>query len=129
MKKLSAISLPALLAAGILAAAGCGHPTGDEASKPAANASAPQTSSSKTNPAMGSIKVASKPAGATILLIAAEGADAGKPQTRGSAPSTVTDITPGKYTLFLELKGYKPFEKAVEVKAGETVPIVAELKK
>lgn len=118
-----------LLAAIILATTACSQPAGNENAKPGGNANAPQTPVNKTNPAMGSIKIASRPAGATILLIAAEGSEAGKPQTRGTSPTTVSDLTPGKYTVFLELKGYKAFEKAVEVKAGETIPITADLQK
>lgn len=129
MKKSYNILVITLLASISLTTAACNQPQGGEATKPAANSSAPQNAGPKTNPAMGSIKVASKPAGATVLLIATEGIDAGKPQTRGASPTTVTDVTPGKYTVFLELKGYKPFEKVVEVKAGETVPIIADLKK
>jgi hypothetical protein len=129
MKKSYDIVIITLLVAIIVATTACSQPAGNENAKPASNSNAPQNTASKTNPAMGSIKVASRPPGATILLIAAEGSEAGKPQTRGASPTTVTDLTPGKYTVFLELKGYKAFEKAVEVKAGETVPVTAELQK
>jgi hypothetical protein len=129
MKKVSTILTAIFIASIILTATACSHPEGSDGTKPANNANTPQNTGSKTNPAMGSIKVGSKPAGATIMLIAAEGSDAGKPQTRGTSPTTITDLAPGKYTVFLELKGYKPFEKAVEVKAGETVPVTTDLKK
>jgi hypothetical protein len=129
MKKSYGIVMMILLAAIILAATACSQPAGNENAKPASNSNAPQNSAPKSNPAMGSIKVASRPPGATILLIAAEGSDAGKPQTRGTTPNTITDVTPGKYTVFLEFKGYKAFEKAVEVKAGETTPLTADLQK
>lgn len=137
MKKVSAIFTTLFIVSIILMTTACSHPEGTDAgnsTKPAGNASAsnantPQSGGPKTNPALGSIKIASRPEGATVLLIAAEGSDAGKPQTRGTAPTTITDLTPGKYTVFLELKGYKAFEKAVEVKAGETVPVTTELKK
>jgi hypothetical protein len=132
MKKISAIFVTIFIAAMILATTACSHPesadTGNS-TKPANNANASQSSGSSTNPSMGGIKIGSRPSGATILLIAAEGSDAGKPQTRGTSPTTITDLTPGKYTVFLELKGYKPFEKAVEVKAGEIVSLTTDLKK
>ena len=63
------------------------------------------------------------------MLIADEGGGAGKPQLRGAAPTTIPDLEPGKYTVHLELKGFKSFQKAVEVKAGETVPVVATLQR
>jgi hypothetical protein len=78
---------------------------------------------------MGAIKVGSRPAGASVLLIANEGGEAGKPQMRGTSPTTIADVAPGKYTVHLELKGYKYFQKTVEVKAGETVPVTADLQK
>jgi preprotein translocase subunit SecG len=132
MKKVSAILTTIFIASIILLTTACSQPegtSGSDSTKPANNSNASQNTGSKTNSSMGSIKVGSRPTGATILLIAAEGSEAGKPQTRGTSPSTVTDLVPGKYTVFLELKGYKPFEKAVEVKAGETVPVTADLQK
>jgi hypothetical protein len=132
MKKISAIFATIFIASLILLSTACSHPESTDtgnSTKPASNTNAPQSGGPKTNPALGGIKVASRPAGATILLIAAEGSDAGKPQTRGTSPTIITDLTPGKYTVFLELKGYKAFEKAIEVKAGETVPVTTDLKK
>jgi hypothetical protein len=129
MKKSYDVLFITLLAAIILATTACSQPAGNSGTTPASNSNTPQSTANKTNPSLGSIKVGSRPPGATILLIAAEGSEAGKPQTRGTTPTTVTDLTPGKYTVFLELKGYKAFEKAVEVKAGETAPITADLKK
>ncbi|MBI3651734.1 MAG: PEGA domain-containing protein [Acidobacteria bacterium] len=81
------------------------------------------------NPALGAIKIGSKPDGASVMLIADEGGEAGKPQLRGSSPTIIADLAPGKYTVHLELKGFKSFQKAVEVKAGETVTVLADLKR
>lgn len=63
------------------------------------------------------------------MLIADEGGEAGKPQMRGTSPTIIADLTPGKYTVHLEFKGYKSFQKAVEVKAGETVPLTTNLQR
>ena len=101
-----------------------------------ANSSAAQPSTPLVLPqgqsklGLGGIKVGSRPMGATIILIAEEeGGGLGRPQVRGATPTTITDITPGKYTVHLELNGYKPFQKSVEVKADETTSVVAELKR
>ena len=105
----------------------------NQTSKPANSAPPPSTSggtnASPTNSSMGAIKIGSRPVGASVLLIADEGGEAGKPQMRGTSPTIIADLTPGKYTVHLELKGYKYFQKAVEVKAGETVPVTADLQR
>jgi hypothetical protein len=68
--------------------------------------------------------------GATIILISEdEGGGFGRPQNRGSTPTTITDVTPGKYTVHLELNGYKAFQKSVEVKADQTTTVTADLKR
>ena len=84
----------------------------------------------QSKPGLGSIKVGSRPMGATIMLIAEdEGGGFGRPQVRGSTPTTITDITPGKYTVHLELGGYKAFQKSIEVKADQTATVTADLKR
>ena len=84
----------------------------------------------QSKPGLGGIKVGSRPMGATIILISEdENGVSGRPQVRGSTPTTVTDITPGKYTVHLELNGYKAFQKSVDVKADETVSVTADLKR
>jgi hypothetical protein len=99
---------------------------------PNTNGASPQASSTRAitpNVEVGSIKVGSRPPGAAILLIAEDGGGAGRPQPRGSTPTTISDVTAGKYAVHLELRGYKPFQKSVEVKAGETVTVTAVLKR
>ena len=84
----------------------------------------------QSKPGMGSIKVGSRPMGATIILLSQdEGGGFGRPQVRGATPSTITDIAPGKYTVHLELNGYKAFQKSIEVKADETSTVVTDLKR
>ena len=79
---------------------------------------------------MGSIKVGSRPMGATIILMAEdENGQLGRPQVRGATPTTIIDLTPGKYTVHLELNGYKAFQKSIEVKADETSTVVTDLKR
>jgi hypothetical protein len=81
----------------------------------------------QSQPGLGGIKVGSRPAGATITLIPEDEAGAGRPQGHGSTPATIIDLIPGKYTIHLELAGYKSFQKSVEVKPDETTPVTAQL--
>ena len=84
----------------------------------------------QSKPGLGGIKVGSRPMGATIMLISEdEGGGFGRPQVRGSTPTTITDVTPGKYTVHLELNGYKAFQKSIEVKADQTATVTADLKR
>jgi hypothetical protein len=132
MRKLSGILITIFLASVLLATAACtqvANNSNSESSKPANNTTASQNAGNKTDSSTGSIKIGSRPPGATVLLIADEGGEAGKPQMRGTSPTTITDLVPGKYTVHLELKGYKSFQKSVEVKAGETIPVTTDLQK
>ncbi len=84
----------------------------------------------QSKPGLGGIKVGSRPMGATIMLISEdEGGGFGRPQVRGATPTTITDVAPGRYTVHLELNGYKAFQKSIEVKPDETVSVVADLKR
>ena len=132
MKNLPGILMTIFLASVLLATTACTQPASNfnsESAKPASSTTASQSTGDKMNSSTGGIKVGSRPTGATVLLIADEGGEAGKPQMRGTSPTTIADLVPGKYTVHLELKGYKSFQKSVEVKAGETVPITTELQK
>lgn len=132
MKNLSGILITTFLASVLLATTACTQPVGtsnNDGSTPADKATPSQSTVPKTNASMGAIKIASSPAGATVMLIADEGGEAGKPQLRGTSPTTIADLVPGKYTVHLELKGYKSFQKSVEVKAGETVPLTTSLQR
>ena len=77
----------------------------------------------------GSIKVASTPAGAEVLLIIEDVGGASPPEPRGTTPMTITDLAPGTYTVHLEKPGYKFFQKSVQVKPGEMATVVARLTK
>ena len=81
----------------------------------------------QSKPGFGGIKVGSRPMGATIILISEE--EGGRPQVRGATPATITDVAPGKYTVHLELNGYKAFQKSIEVKPDETTNVVADMKR
>ena len=146
MRKCFSIFSAGFFALAILLTVACTQPSdtaNNQTSKPANSANqsggggtnSPTTPSTtggaspSTNSSMGAIKVGSRPDGASIMLIADEGGEAGKPQLRGTSPTIIADLAPGKYTVHLELKGYKYFQKAVEVKAGETVPVTADLQK
>jgi hypothetical protein len=77
----------------------------------------------------GSIEVNSTPPGARILLVSTDESGAGEPQPKGLTPTTISGLSPGKYTVDLEKPGYKFFQKEVTVKAGTIVRISAALKK
>ena len=84
----------------------------------------------QSKPGLGGIKVGSRPMGATIMLISEdEGGGFGRPQVRGATPTTITDVPPGKYTVHLELSGYKAFQKSVEVKPDQVTTVTADLKR
>ena len=115
---------------------GCSQPQPDLSAQNANLAPRPETAGplvlpqGQSKPGLGGIKVGSRPMGATIMLISEdEGGGFGRPQVRGSTPTTITDITPGKYTVHLELNGYKAFQKSVEVKADQTASVTADLKR
>lgn len=123
-----------LVALSLAVLSGCARPS-ETANKEGSQPSAAQPSTpailpkDQSKPGLGSIKVGSRPTGAAILLISEEGADGGRPQLRGSTPTTVTDVVPGKYTVHLELRGYKAFQKIVEVQPDQTVTVTADLLK
>lgn len=132
MKKLFGMLITTFLASVLLAATACTQAVNNsnsESSKSVNTPTASPNTGNKTDPSMGAIKIGSRPSGATVLLIADEGGEAGKPQMRGTSPTLVGDLVPGKYTVHLELKGYKSFQKAVEVKAGETVSLTTDLQR
>ena len=118
-------------------AGGCAGPAtparNSNAAQGAPASSAPSSSTQGSTPAAapttGGIKIASTPDGATILLMATDESGASAPEPRGTTPTTLTDLSPGKYAVHLELKGYKSFQKEVEVKAGEVVPVVARMQR
>jgi uncharacterized membrane protein len=64
-----------------------------------------------------------------VLLIATDDDTASEPQSKGSTPTTITGVRPGKYTIDLERPGYRFFQRSVEVKAGKTLKINATLRK
>jgi uncharacterized membrane protein len=128
MRRLARAATFALIALSISVIAGCNKkpdpkPANANSAQPAA------TQAEKPKKATGQIKVESKPAGASVLLIPESEDGAGQPQARGATPTVITDLEPGKYAVHLEKGGYKPFQKSVEVKAGETTQVVGNLKK
>jgi hypothetical protein len=113
---------------------GCGSPRATENQNQAANrapASSP-TPPQKTEPpsiTFGGIEVTSTPPGASVLLILQDESGAAEPQPRGVTPVTIDRLSPGKYTVYLERPGHRPFQKAVEVKANATIQVRAKLRK
>ncbi|HJQ69936.1 MAG TPA: PEGA domain-containing protein [Blastocatellia bacterium] len=122
-------------ALGLLSCARPASDTGNRNAPAAANDNSPPTPSPGTTPArseaseLGSIRVESTPAGAEVLLITEAVGGAGPPEPRGTTPTTITDLAPGKYTIHLEKPGYKFFQKSVELKPGATATVTATLRK
>jgi guanyl-specific ribonuclease Sa len=115
---------------------GDGKSPAANANQPAANSNKSQSktandnSSAKTAQAMtGSIEVTSTPPGARVLLVLVDEGGASEPQPRGVTPTTITGVSPGKYTVDLEKPGYRFFQKDVVVKANTTAKVSAALKK
>jgi hypothetical protein len=124
----------ASLSVGAVLAGGCATAQNENAG--AANSSAANRPQAQTTPAetqskplTGSIKVESRPEGADVLLIPEDESGADPPQPRGQTPVTITELAPGKYAVHLEKNGYKPFQKSVEVKPGETTAVTAPLQR
>jgi uncharacterized membrane protein len=77
----------------------------------------------------GSIEVISAPPGAGVTLIPTDETGAGTPRSYGLTPTTITDLTPGKYMVNIQKNGYGYFQKEVEVAVNKAVKINASLKK
>lgn len=104
--------------------------------QPSINANAAPSNSSQTKPSeqpnqstTGSIEVTSVPPAARVLLISTDEDTAGEPQQKGSTPTTITGVKPGKYTVDLEKQGYRFFQKEIVVKKGGTTKVSATLRK
>ena len=134
MRKIDRILKSATFALAFVVLTACVAPPAAEENKNAGNANASQQSQSgtgliKAQTGLGNIQIVSKPAGASIILISDEEGGAGQPQPRGTTPTTLTDIAPGKYAVHLEMPGFKPFQKSIEVKPDETVTVKTQLRK
>ncbi|WP_319642869.1 PEGA domain-containing protein [Methanovulcanius yangii] len=66
----------------------------------------------------GAIDVTSSPTGATVYL---------NNVNKGITPVTLTDLTPGSYTVTLKLSGYTDYSSTVEVNSGATSYVSASL--
>jgi hypothetical protein len=106
------------------------------ANQPTVNANAKPSNSTQARPAeqpnqttTGTIEVSSVPPGARVLLISTDGDTAGEPQSKGSTPTTISGVKPGKYTVDLEKTGYKFFQKDITVKKGAIIKISTTLKR
>jgi hypothetical protein len=70
------------------------------------------------NPTSGSISVTSSPSGANVYLNNA---------FRGLSPLTLNSLTPGTYTVLLQLGGYQDWQANTQVTAGQTAQLSATL--
>jgi hypothetical protein len=64
-----------------------------------------------------------------VLLISIDESGAAEPQPRGVTPTTITRLSPGKYTVDLEMPGYRYYQKTVQVKENVTAKVDAVLRK
>ena len=80
-------------------------------------------------PEGGKIEVNSTPPGAAVMLVLSDEGGAAPPVPRGSTPTTITGVSPGKYVVHLEKPGYKFSQKEVEIKSTETVKVAVKLQK
>ncbi len=69
-------------------------------------------------PKLGTLQVASNPAGATITLD-------GKPS--GTTPATLSGVRLGKHNVLVSLTDHKPEHRAVEVKPGDSLAVSVDL--
>ena len=136
MERVGRVAAFALVCMSLTWMAGCTHPQPDMGGQNANSTPRAETATplilpqGQSKPGLGGIKVGSRPTGATIMLISEdEGGGFGRPQVRGSTPTTITDVAPGKYTVHLELNGYKAFQKSIDVKADQTASVTADLKR
>ena len=63
------------------------------------------------------------------MLISRAEDSVGAPESKGTTPAMITGISPGKYTVDVEMNGYKYYQKEIVVREGATVTVNAALKK
>ena len=75
----------------------------------------------------GTLQLTTTPAGATFAIyagvIAGSTAPAAPPLHSGTAPESIADIPPGRYTIFLHNDGWPDDRTEVSLKPGESLPI------
>jgi hypothetical protein len=99
-----------------------------------APSSGPSTANSSTpappkEPEGGKIEVSSTPPGAAVMLILSDEDGASPPLPKGSTPTTLVGLSPGKYVVHLEKPGYRFSQKEVEIKSTETVKVDLKLRR
>lgn len=102
-------------------------PNKDVANKNVANENTPPGAPQKLEG--GTIEATSTPVGASVMLIETGEGGVGPPKPRGSTPTSISGLLPGKYVVHIEKPGYTFFQKKVEIKGNESVKVDARLKK
>jgi serine/threonine protein kinase len=73
------------------------------------------------------LQLTTNPAGATFAIyqgvIAGKVAPASEPLRRGTAPQSIGDLPPGRYTLFFHNEGWPDDRTEVSLRSGETLPV------
>jgi serine/threonine protein kinase len=86
---------------------------------------APSSSPSASNSA--TLQLITTPPGATFAIypgvVAGKSAPVAAPLRSGSAPDSVQDLPPGRYTLFFHNDGWPDDRAEISVAAGESVPV------
>jgi hypothetical protein len=135
MRETSERLIKMLLGVSLAVATACTATSPTKSTESNANLGATQSNVSKNatgkkpDKTTGAIEVTSVPPGARVLLVPTDEAGAGEPQSKGLTPTTIEGLEPGKYTVDLEMPGYKFFQKEVVVKAGAATKVTATLKK
>jgi hypothetical protein len=136
MKQTQGVLIVLILGVSLAIQMACATPPPANTNQPSVNANATPSNSSQTKPTLqpdksttGTIEVSSVPPGARVLLIATDDDTASEPQSKGSTPTTITGVRPGKYTVDLEKPGYRFSQKEVVVKKGGTTKVTATLRK
>jgi serine/threonine protein kinase len=75
----------------------------------------------------GTLQLTTTPAGATFAIyggmVVGSTAPAAPPLHSGTAPESIADMPPGRYTIFLHNDGWPDDRTEVDLKAGESLPI------
>lgn len=78
-------------------------------------------------PQTGSVKLTTTPTGASFFVyrgvIASKTPPDSEPLRSGTAPNSIQDMPPGRYTLFFHNEGWPDDRAEITLKAGETLPI------
>ena len=81
----------------------------------------------RATPQNATLELATTPPGASFAIypgpVASGPAPATAPLRSGAAPESVTDLPPGRYTIFLQNQGWTDVRAEIALRPGETLPV------